>query len=512
MLFTALIAGVAICAMMAANGFKGRPNTVGIDLGTTYSVIAIKTDSGVNVLRDNKGRALIPSAVYFAENGEVIVGNDARKYQHHDPKHFIYNAKRFIGRLFNDDQVTNQAQLHPFDIVSNETASHSQAWFNSPNQRILTPAKIIPKKPLMIKIINYIYEFISKALTSKTRKYANGGSAAVGFGSAVPEQDFSKDYTSVSPESIGAHILNYLLDIAEENLGHRQVSKAVMAVPAKFNSAQRIATYEAFKQAGLSVNRIIEEPTAAALAYGLDKKPNVDYILVYDIGGGTLDVSLLFVNKESVQVIATHGDDQLGGADFDHCLAGFIQNKFNEHLHKHTDHNNENHGDWIIGLKKRGTLVGKDNDNGNDDDDMIISLPYSESNIMVTAEKMKQSLSDAFEITLIFHPKYEEAHEEEQIKNKIAWKNKKKTEIVVTRDEFESLCSDLFDRVLQPVNDLLNEALMQHTEVDEVVLVGGSSRIPHIREKLKDYFNIEHLNDEIDADLAVALGAASIVD
>jgi len=390
------------------------------------------------------------------------------------------------------------------------------------------------KAPLLVAVEKGV-ELVGKAFESKTKAYAPGGGGA-GVGSTRAEQDMSVDRTSVSPETVGSHVLRHLLSIAQASLGHSQLSKAVMAVPAKFTARQRSATAEAFKQAGLRVMRIIEEPTAAALAYGLDKKPNVEYILVYDFGGGTLDVSLLFVNKESVQVIATHGDDLLGGADFDQCVARTLSDKLASR---------KSLGEGFLdrgcvmetttttttttataatpeevedgALKKESEKEAKDakdkevNGSAATDFDKggegqkaatVALLPCSASNLRVLAERVKRDLSSS-----------DQALASCSALNK---PNGVCTEgtASVTRGEFETgaHCRGLFDRALKPVEDLLNEALMPREEIDEVVLVGGTSRVPLVRQLLKDFFGMEHLNHEIDPDLTVAIGAASIVD
>ena len=312
-----------------------------------------------------------------------------------------------------------------------------------------------------------------------------------------------------------------LLDIAELNLGHRNVNKAVMAVPALFNSAQRQATVEAFKQAGLRVMRIIDEPTAAALAYGLDKKPNVNYILVYDFGGGTLDVSLLFVNKESVQVIATHGDDLLGGADFDQCLEGVLRRDFATVLGS-SGFEKSNSCEEVV--REAAVVTKEEEESGGDgsgpgaaDGDEVrkheaaleartgeVVLPCSPSNLRTLAERLKRDLSssDNAVAKCVASPPRSTGQQE----------GCTVATVEVSKSKFETECASLLGRILQPVEDLLNEALMPREEIDEVVLVGGSSRIPAVRNALKTFFNLDHLNQEIDPDLTIAIGAASIVD
>jgi len=493
------------------------PPAVGIDLGTTYSVIAIRTEAGMQVLRDEDDRALVPSAVYFAPDGSVLVGRAAQAFQHADPDHFIFNAKRFIGRSLDDAAVADQAPSHPFSIVPNATSSLSGAWFGSPVGRVMTPARVKAKRHPAVEMASFVAAKIAKAFESKTRAYAPGG-GGIGLGGLEPAQDFSAPRRSVSPESVGAHVLRRLLDMAALRLGHRQISKAVMAVPAKFNAEQRRATVEAYKQAGLRVMRIIEEPTAAALAYGLDKKPNVDYILVYDFGGGTLDVSLLFVNKESVQVIATHGDDRLGGADFDQCVAASLSAR----------------------LYKRGVDLSRPNPCGSvdhrarlqasalrvkgDSDEMgaaeaaeaarrggVSSVPpCSPSTVRQAAERLKRDLSSFAEATAACVAPG--ASTGATLVTSEAEGGCGVVEVALTRVEFESECAVLFGRGLGPVEELLSEALMPRSEIDEVVLVGGSTRMPRVRADLKVFFGLEHLNQEIDPDLTIALGAASIVD
>uniref|UniRef100_A0A6U1BP74 Uncharacterized protein n=1 Tax=Rhizochromulina marina TaxID=1034831 RepID=A0A6U1BP74_9STRA len=411
---TAVAVAVAACAMMAASGFRGRPNTVGIDLGTTYSVIALRTLNATRVLKDEHQRSLIPSMVYFGPGGVVKVGYDAMAFLHSDPENVIFNAKRFIGRSFDDEAVQEQRAVHPFRVVNRSVPEvRSQAWF---------------------------------AL------------------SAQGHEDW------VSPESVGKHVLQRLKDIAVFNLGHKQITRAVVSVPAKFNTRQRQATVDAYKAAGLKVMRVIDEPTAAAVAYGLDKKSDVQWIIVYDFGGGTLDVSLLMVNEESIQMIATHGDDQLGGADFDQCLM--------EHLRSTS---------WLP----------HDADPCSPRDDVPAC---GDTELRPMAESIKCQLSDAQVATASCG--YRNRSDEDC----------RELSIEVTRSAFEEACDPLFQRVLRPVDLLLGESGMPAEEIDEVVLVGGTSRIPRIRELLKEKIGVDHLNMEIDPDITVAVGAASIVD
>eukprot|EP00605_Chrysophyceae_sp_TOSAG23-4_P001822 GSChrysophyteH1.ASY1.ANO1.2012.1 assembled CDS len=343
-----------VCAILAARGYKGRVHTVGIDLGTTFSVI----------VTDESGNRLFPSVVRFL------------------PDDTIYNAKRFIGVSLEDDGVQSYADSHPFVVTA-----------------------------------------LSPLATGHPRL--------------------------ISPEAVGSRVLQHLLSVTSSFLGHSQVNRAVVAVPAKFTTDQRRATVDAYKSVGLKVARVIEEPTAAAVAYQLHKSEKVSRILVYDFGGGTLDVSILTVRKGIVEVYATDGDEHLGGSDFDLSVAEEISRLIEE-----------NSG---------------------------YSVPPE-------AELLKIVLSGANMASFRY-----------------MGGNRSIFETIISQDAFLELTKPLFERAMLPVRRLLDELNMSRGEIDEVVLVGGSTRIPRIKELLREYFGKE-LNDQIDPDITVAYGAASIVD
>jgi molecular chaperone DnaK (HSP70) len=263
----------------------------------------------------------------------------------------------------------------------------------------------------------------------------------------------TKAHKIVTPEEVGSYVLKGLLKVTSLFLGHNQVTKAVIAVPAKFNDQQRAATGLAYKLAGLKVVRVIEEPTAAAVAYQLHKKSNIHHILVYDFGGGTLDVSILYIAQGSVQVFATDGDETLGGSDLDVCLQEYILSK--------------------LPVESRSNA----------------HIPT----IRLLAEYAKKVLSF------------------EDVAHMSVPQSDGNYSIEVTRNDFETTCSHIFDRSLIPVTRLLDELKMSPSDIDEVVLVGGTTRIPKIKKMLKSYFGKE-LNDHIDPDITVAYGAASILD
>ena len=256
---------VLACAYLAHRGFRGRVNTIGVDLGTTFSVVGVNVDNQVHIVTDAQGHRLFPSVVSYLPDGVVVAAHEAAARLGDHPRDTIYNSKRFIGRSLADDGVLEYASSHPFTVrsVGTDVSPYGQIGFQ---------------------------------LSTLATGHAT---------------------STLSPEAVGAEVLRHLLRVTADYLGYSQVTRAVIAVPAKFNAAQRAATGAAFAAAGLKVARVMEEPTAAAVAYQLHKKRDIHHILVYDFGGGTLDVSVLYVHKGSVEVYATDGDEELGGGDFD---------------------------------------------------------------------------------------------------------------------------------------------------------------------------------------------------
>ena len=371
-------------------GFKGRVTTIGVDLGTTLSVVGVSMGNGkVVIVTDKEGRRLFPSVVsYDATADRVYACYDAMKYLQLSPANTIYNAKRFIGRSLEEPVVSSYAASHPYKVVSAAN----------------------------------ITEF-----------------SEIGFEVQTPYQKEQRNKTKVvSAEEVGSEVIRYLLRVTATFMGHGQVNKAVIAVPAKFSQQQRAATGLAFKKAGLKVIRVLEEPTAAAVAYRLHKKSDIHHILVYDFGGGTLDVSLLYVSRGSVQVYATDGDETLGGSDLDVCLYNIIQQK----LMKLQD-----------------------------------GPACSPATVRVISEEIKKDLSYNSSVTFSCQPVAAGAGAP---LGNITFE--------VTRANFEVGCSDLFTRALVPVDRLLAELQMDRKDVDEVVLVGGTTRVPRVKQQLRDYF------------------------
>jgi len=368
---------------------------IGIDLGTTYSCVGIFKNGRVEIIPNELGNRITPSQVAFTDD-EKLVGEAAKNQAAQNPLRTVYVVKRLVGRNFDDKEVQRDIKYLSYKIVSKSG------------------------KP-------YI-----KVETTHGEKV-------------------------MSPEEISAMILIKMKEVAEAYLG-KEVKYAVVTVPAYFNDAQRTATRDAGVIAGLEVLRIINEPTAAAIAYGMDKKSGEKTIIVFDLGGGTFDVSLLTIDNGVFEVVATAGDTHLGGEDFDQRLT--------EHFVK------------IFKKKNGGVDIKKD--------------PRALAKLKQEVEKAKRDLSSIHQVKI-------------NIEGLIDGIDFSET---ITRARFEELCSDLFKKTLQPVQQVLDDSGMKKSEVDEVVLVGGSTRIPKVQQLIKDFFNGKEPNRGINPDEAVAYGAA----
>src|SRR3954469_7674999 len=366
---------------------------VGIDLGTTNSVIAAWQGGEPIVIPNAEGARTTPSVVAFTENGERLVGQLARRQSIMNPKGTIYSAKRFIGRRF--DEISEEAKAVSFDVVESE-----------------------------------------------------GGAAR-----------FDVRGKKYSPEEISAQVLRKLVDDAGKFLGER-VKEAVITVPAYFNDAQRNATKDAGRIAGLDVLRIINEPTAAALAYGLDKKGH-ETVLVFDLGGGTFDVSLLDVGDGVVEVRATAGDSHLGGDDFDRRLVDYLADEFQR----------ENN----IDLRKD---------------------PQALQRLFEAAEKAKVELSSVAQTQVNLPFITADAS------------GPKHLTTTIMRSKFEDLTADLVERTMGPVKQAMSDAKVSANDIDEVILVGGSTRIPAVQALVRRLTGGKDPNMSVNPDEVVALGAA----
>ncbi|UJR85934.1 molecular chaperone DnaK [Sandaracinus amylolyticus] len=365
---------------------------IGIDLGTTNSVVAIMEGKEPKVIVNEEGDRLTPSVVAWDDQGEVLVGQIAKRQSITNPEGTIYSAKRFIGRRF--DEIQDETKRVPYHVV----------------------------------------------------RRANGD---VAFKVAGKE---------VSPPEVSAHVLRKLKKAAENYLGE-PVTEAVITVPAYFNDSQRQATKDAGKIAGLEVKRIVNEPTAAALAYGLDKKKE-EVIAVYDFGGGTFDISILEVGDNVVQVISTNGDTHLGGDDVDNRIIDYLIAEFK---------------------KDTGIDVSKDK--------MVLQR------LKDGAEKAKIELSSKLETTINLPFLTADAT------------GPKHMNIKLTRAKLESMIEDLVERTFDASKKALSDAGKSAGDIDEVVLVGGSTRIPLVQERVKKFFGKEP-HKGVNPDEVVAIGAA----
>ncbi|MFN9369049.1 MAG: molecular chaperone DnaK [Planctomycetia bacterium] len=371
---------------------KQGEKIIGIDLGTTNSVVAVMEGKEPKVIANKEGNRLTPSVVAFNDKGETLVGDIARRQAVTNPKRTIYSIKRFMGRRHNE--VAGEEKMVPYEVVGG------------------------PEDYVKVK---------------------------------------AGDKECTPPE-VSAKVLRALKEAAEAYLGHK-VNKAVITVPAYFNDAQRQATKDAGQIAGLEVMRIINEPTAAALAYGLEKKAQ-EKIVVFDLGGGTFDVSVLEVADGVFRVISTNGDTHLGGDDFDQTLINHVAEQFK---------------------KEQGIDLRKD----------TMAL----QRLQEACEKAKKELSSAqsTDINLPFIT--------------ADASGPKHLQITITRAQFEQMCDPLIERCRGPVIQALKDAKLDPKDIDEVVLVGGSTRIPKVQELVKKLFAKEP-HKGVNPDEVVALGAA----
>ncbi|VDO31552.1 unnamed protein product [Brugia timori] len=401
MSFSVSLLGTSLLSLLLA-GYLARkyglpppaPKIAAIDLGTTFSSIGIyQAVTGItDIIADETGRQSIPSVVAFLPNGTVIVGSKAVEQQEHNPLRTIYDAKRFIGRKLSEDDP--QFQRYPFKI---ELDMEGRVLF------------VIPLQNNVIK--------------------------------------------KIRPEEVGAIIINYLRKAAEKKYG-TEIIWAVISVPAEFDEEQRNATSLAVEKAGMESRRVISEPTAAALAYGLHKKKDVQYIVVVDLGGGTLDVSILWLQGGMFMTVAMAGNNRLGGQDFNNRvqsdLMQYIEEKYGKAL---------------------------------DDQEDIQQL-----RLAIEAAKIQLTTLPATNIDLNLRSI-----------GKMIYR--------LTRDNFEFLNEDLFESITEPIEAALNDAEIKASDIDEIVLVGGSTRIPRVRSVVGRYFG-KAANHGVDPELAVVTGAA----
>ena len=367
---------------------------IGIDLGTTYSCVGWWKDNRCEIIANDQGNRTTPSYVAFTDT-ERLIGDSAKNQASMNPENTVYDAKRLIGRKFDDPVIQNDIRNFPFDIISDD---------NKPKIKV-----------------NYKGE--------------------------------EKTY---HPEEISSMVLTKMKEIATSYIGY-DVVDAVITVPAYFNDSQRQATKDAGQIAGLNVLRVINEPTAAAIAYGLDKKGKESNVLIFDLGGGTFDVSLLSIEDGIFEVKATAGDTHLGGEDFDNLLVNHFKGEF----------------------KRKNKVDLSDN-------------KKSMRRLKTACERAKRTLSSGSTASI----------ELDSLFDGIDFFTS------ITRAKFESICMNLFQKCIDPVQKVLTDAKMSKSQVDEIVLVGGSTRIPKIQSLISEFFNGKELCQSINPDEAVAHGAS----
>jgi len=395
----ALLTVVVVNALVigAKEGTKEDMGTViGIDLGTTYSCVGVFKNGQVEIIPNDQGNRITPSVVAFTESGERLIGDAAKNQLTSNPEHTIFDVKRLIGREFDDPTVQHDIKFLPYKVINKNN------------------------KP-----------YIKVKVSGEEKVFA--------------------------PEEISAMVLGKMKEVAEAYL-NKKVTHAVVTVPAYFNDAQRQATKDAGAIAGLNVMRIINEPTAAAIAFGVNKKSSGEKnVVVYDLGGGTFDVSLLTIDQGVFEVAATNGDTHLGGEDFDQ--------KVMDHFIK-------------MYQKKTGKDVRKDN--------------RAVQKLRREVERAKRVLSSQPSTTIEIDSFFEGDEFSETL----------------TRAKFEDLNMELFKSTLKPVRKVMEDSGLKKEQIHEIVLVGGSTRIPKIKQLVRDFFDGKEPTSGINPDEAVAYGAA----
>ncbi|CAL4319201.1 Chaperone protein DnaK [Buchnera aphidicola (Pterocallis alni)] len=372
---------------------------IGIDLGTTNSCVAIMDGTQPKVIENKEGERTTPSVIAYTKEGEILVGQPAKRQSITNPKNTLFAIKRLMGRKFHDKEVQKDIKIMPYEIVN---SNNGDAWINITNKHI-------------------------------------------------------------APPQISAEILKKMKETAENYLGEK-ISEAVITVPAYFNDAQRQATKDAGKIAGLEVKRIINEPTAAALAYGLDKSTGNKIIAVYDLGGGTFDISIIEIDnvdqEKTFEVLATNGDTHLGGEDFDNRLINYLVAEFK---------------------KEQGVDLRNDS--------------LAMQRLKESAEKTKIELSSTQQSDVNLPYITADAN------------GPKHLNIKITRAKLESLVEDLIQKSIDPLKTALKDANLSTSDINEIILVGGQTRMPLVQTKVEQFFGKKPRKD-INPDEAIAVGAA----
>ncbi|KAJ4199542.1 ATPase with role in protein import into the ER [Fusarium solani] len=373
----------------------GNNNTViGIDLGTTYSCVGVMQKRKVKILLNDQGNRITPSSVAFTKEGR-LVGDSAKNQAAANPRNTIFDIKRLIGRKFSESEVQKDIKHFPYKVISKDDKPVVQVEIDGADRQL-------------------------------------------------------------APEEVSAMILGKMKQVAESYLG-KKVADAVVTVPTYFNDNQRQATRDAGNLAGLDILRIVNEPIAAAIAYGLDKAEDEQQTIVYDLGGSTFDISLLAIDAGAIDVLATAGDTHLGGEDFDQRVINYFAESYSK----------KNNIDVTKDLKAMGKLKRE-------------------------AEKAKHALSSQMSTRIEIEAFFEDDNFSETL----------------TRAKFEELNMDLFKKTLESIEQVLRGANINKTEIDNIILVGGSTRIPKVKSLIEEYFGGNKVSKCANPDEAVAFGAA----
>jgi molecular chaperone DnaK (HSP70) len=410
----------------------------------------------------------------------VVVGRLAKQRIDSHPHHTLYNAKRILGRPYQDAAVNILKTEVEFAVEADE----------------------LHQDEVVFRVPHHQASSTSSSTTTTT----------------------TNTLLSITPQQVGSYVIHHLMDITKKFLGHDNIKSAVICVPAKFDSNQRRMTIQAFEQVGVSVARVLEEPTAAALAYGLHRKPGVDHILVYDFGGGTLDVSLLHVSDGYVDVMGSDGDDRLGGADFDAAIAHYLLDPSRHHRHLVE----QTHA-WLISLEQQ---YQKDNSQLDLEEELAMACPKLSNNdnnintplctvssFHTLGEQMKidlSSLQDDPNAT-VHQECFALVVNDESDKQGLSslqdfCDHLQLRQLSLSLNEFNSLAHPLLERSLLPIRRLMADLNLAPDDIDEVVMVGGTTRMPQIRNLVRQEFATARLNTHIDPDITVAYGAASVID
>ena len=559
-LISASLAFAVVAAVLGAYGFHGRAVVVGIDLGTTFSAVAVAKNRSGTVVRTGPNGEKSTASILAVHDGHFVVGETARQFVTDEPWRAVFDAKRVIGRSLADPVALAEAARHGGRLVPHPNVMRNAAGKLVPQAKIGTscksaaarcvhdlafvirvppdeagglgglgshkcvdPGSVTTAAQLVTFLKNQGYSSSERNSVSKIEDSGSESDSEKGNDGAElvisPELLAARGderLLLITPQAAGCVIIRHMVESVRRALGHATIASVVAAVPADFNQGQREATSDAYRRAGVTVSRMLSEPAAAAVAYGLHRRPDVRYVVVFDMGGGTTDVSVLYAQEGAFTVIGSAGDGHLGGEDFDDCVMGIMGGQLIERG---------------ISVDDTLQLAAADIASSAESTSSDASGDEQQQQQRVKQQRQRRSGGGALPLQHGSCSGSFLKHEAERVKIELssdgheaaaAWNctgsltaDIKRTQLVqgiVTRQAFQRSCAHLFDRALGPITEALDHANLEVGEVNELVLVGGSSRLPLVREKLMDHFKRHRLLHTVDPDLAVAIGAASVVD